>query len=197
MGIGAWWPHHDEGRQLRKDLSPWLAVRLTPEDSPWAFRADGESHRVISGLEVHAVPTGLKFLLPPHMNGDPGKHLVLAPVLTDNQGNGHALAKLHSCRFPLASEELKARAMTAKVQWAPRETNEEADALSNLQFAGSSAECPRRRVDPRHSLAHFRSSSPVERRIRDSGQGRPGTPRSIEEVLEQGETQEARRTSAL
>ena len=81
---------------------------------------------------------GLKFLLPPHMNGDPGKHLVVAP---DNQGNGHALSKLHFCRFPLAavimemSEELTARAMTAEVRWAPRETNEEADALSNLQFA--------------------------------------------------------------
>ena len=80
------------------------------------------------------VTLGLKFLLPPHMNGDPGKHLVVAPVLTDNQGHGHALSKLHSCRFPRAavimemSEELKARAMTAEVRWAPRETNEEADA---------------------------------------------------------------------
>ena len=45
VGTGAWWPYHDEGRQLRKDLSPWLVVRLTPEDSPWAFRTDGDSHR--------------------------------------------------------------------------------------------------------------------------------------------------------
>ena len=147
VGIGAWWPYHDEGEQLRKDLSLWLAVLLTPEDSPWAFRADGESHRVVSGLEAYAVLMGLKFLLPPHMNGNPGKHLVVAPVLTDNQGNGHALSKLHSCRFPLAavimemSEELKAGAMTAEVQWAPRERNQEADALSNLQFAEFSAEC--------------------------------------------------------
>ena len=146
VGIGGWRPYHDEGQQ-RKDLSPWLAVRLTAEDSPWAFRTDGESHRVIFGLEASAVLMGLKFLLPPHVNGDPRKHLVVAPVLTDNQGNCHALSKLHSCRFPLAavimemSEELKARAMTAEVQWAPGETNEEADASSNLQFAGFRVEC--------------------------------------------------------
>ena len=102
---------------------------------------------VISGLEAHAVLMGLKFLLPPHMNGDPRKRLVVAPVLTNNQGNGHSLSKLHFCRLPLAavimemSEVLKARAMTAEVQWAPWETNEEADALSNLQFVGFSAEC--------------------------------------------------------
>ena len=81
-------PYHDEGEQLRKDLSPWLAVRLTPEHSPRAFRTDGESHRVTSGLEACAVLMGLKFLVPPHMNGDSGKHLVVAPVLTDNQENG-------------------------------------------------------------------------------------------------------------
>ena len=39
------------------------------------------------------------------------------------------------------AEELKASAMTAEVQWAPRETNEEADALGDLRFAGFSAEC--------------------------------------------------------
>ena len=110
---------------------------------------------------------GLKFLLSLHMNGDPGKHLVVAPVLTDNQGNGHALSKLHSCRFPLAavimemSEELKARAMTAEVQWAPRETNEEADALSNLQFVGFSAECRVAVSIPDIRWHIFRSSSPA------------------------------------
>ena len=47
---------------------------------------------------------------------------MVALVLTDNQGNGHAFSLLHSCRFPLAaviiemSEELKARAMTAEVR---------------------------------------------------------------------------------
>ena len=56
---------------------------------------------------------------------------------------------------------------------------------------------PCRRVDPWRSLAHFRSSSPVGIRIRDPGQGKPGTARTIEEVLEEGETQEARRTIAL
>ena len=105
--IGAWWPNHDEGRHLWKDLAPWLA--------------DGESHRVISGLEAFALMMGLKFLLPPHMNGDGGKHLVVA-----QPGKRPRAFKADSCRFPPAAvitemaEELKARVMTAEVQWAPR-----------------------------------------------------------------------------
>ena len=183
--IGAWWPNHDEGRHLWKDLAPWLAVRMTPEDSPWAFRADGESHRVISGLEAFALLMGLKFLLPPHMNGDAEKHLVVA-----QPGKRPRAFKADSCRFPGMAEELKARAMTAKVQWAPRETNE-ADALSNLQFAGFSAEC--RVAVPIPDIRWHIFDQALQRSAEFETQARSNRerPRTMEEVLEEEETQEA------
>ena len=71
--------------------------------------------------------------------------VALTQVLTDNRGNGHILSKLGITKFPLSAIvmelafELKQRDVIADVAWTPRESNCEADALSNGDFSTRSS----------------------------------------------------------
>ena len=77
--------------------------------------------------------------------------------VTDNQGNSFALCKLMSSKFPLVvvlaemAAQLKARHLELCLDWAPRDQNEEADALTNLDFSRFD---PQRRV--RIDLGHVK-----------------------------------------
>jgi hypothetical protein len=61
--------------------------------------------------------------------------------VTDNLGNTFVLSKLMSSKFPLIvvlselAAQLKARSMALELDWAPRDQNEEADALTNNDFS--------------------------------------------------------------
>ena len=61
--------------------------------------------------------------------------------VTDNQGNSFAVTKLMSSKFPLVvilaevAAQLRQRSMALSLGWAPREQNEEADALTNGDFS--------------------------------------------------------------
>ena len=61
----------------------------------------------------------------------------MAPTWTDNRGNGSALNKLMTSRYPASavlmemSALLKRSGLQASVQWAPRTANREADRLAN------------------------------------------------------------------
>jgi hypothetical protein len=61
--------------------------------------------------------------------------------LTDNLGNTFAVTKLMSSKLPLVvilaelSAQLRARKMALSVGWTPRDQNEEADALTNGDYA--------------------------------------------------------------
>ena len=63
--------------------------------------------------------------------------VLIVPSITDNRGNGAALNKLMSTRFPSSAvlmelaTFMKYRGMRATVEWAPRECNREADMLAN------------------------------------------------------------------
>ena len=136
VGVGAWLPHVDKDGRPHKDKSAWLSVCITPDNAPWAFEKAGHAFRVIATLEAFAIVLGIKYLVPDVVYGDASSFLTVVPCLTDNQGNGRALTKLFTTRHPLAAvvmelgEELRHRDMIADVSWAPRDTNEEADALS-------------------------------------------------------------------
>ena len=60
---------------------------------------------------------------------------------TDNLGNTFSVAKLMSSKFPAVvilaelAEQLRSRDMERDLAWAPRDQNEEADALTNLHFS--------------------------------------------------------------
>ena len=65
------------------------------------------------------------------------KRVLVAPSVTDKRGNGAALNKLMSTRFPSSAvlmELVKGRGMRTIVEWAPREFNKEVDKLANGDF---------------------------------------------------------------
>ena len=70
--------------------------------------------------------------------------------LTDNLGNTFVLTRLMSSKFPLIvilgelAAQLKSRGMVLDLEWAPRDQNEEADALTNGDFSAFS---PSKRIE--------------------------------------------------
>ena len=82
--------------------SPWFAVRVTSENSPWAFQREGKAYRVI------ATPQALGLLLALLAFG-PKEHVddtcltVQVPPFTDNKGNGYVVNKLMTTKFPLCA----------------------------------------------------------------------------------------------
>ena len=66
---------------------------------------------------------------------------VVLQGITDNLGNTFTVSKLMSSKFPLVvilaevAAQLRARNMVLNLGWVPRDQNEEADALTNGDFA--------------------------------------------------------------
>ena len=103
---------------------------------PWIFEKENRPSLVISTLEAFARLVALKLRFGQDPEPDDTRVLIV-PSITDNRGNGAALNKLMSTRFPSSTvlKELasfmKARGMRAAVECAPRECNREADLLAN------------------------------------------------------------------
>ena len=117
-------------------LSPWFSCELTRTDCPWIFERGDKPSLIISTLEALAVLIGLKLFF-----GDDTKQgwtkVQVVPTWTDSRGNGSALNKLMSTKFPSSavvmelSRYLKRVAAKASPEWVPRSTNYEAVALAN------------------------------------------------------------------
>ena len=112
-----------------------VSLEVTPEVFSWIYERGDKPALLISTLEALAVLMALKLY-----GNDPGKNVTsvtLVPTFTDNRGNGSALNKLMSTRYPASallmelSTFLKHRKLKALVEWTPRESNREADALAN------------------------------------------------------------------
>ena len=91
---------------------------------------------VISTLEAFAMLVALKLRF--GQDPDPeDTRVMIFPSIIGNRGNGAALNKLMSKRFPSSAvlmelaSYMKAMGMRAIVEWAPRECNREADLLAN------------------------------------------------------------------
>ena len=67
------------------------------------------------------------------------------PAITDNLGNTHTVQSFLTSKFPLSllvmelSCQLGMHRLELDLSWAPRDQNEEADALTNEDFEGFSA----------------------------------------------------------
>ena len=68
---------------------------------------------------------------------EPRTKVQVAPTWTDNRGNGSALNKLMTSKYPASavlmemSAQMKQRGLQASIQWTPRAANREADRLAN------------------------------------------------------------------
>ena len=108
----------------------------TREGFPWIFEKRNRPSLVISTLEAFAMLVALKLRFGRDPDPDDTRVLIV-PSISDNRGNGAALNKLMSTRFPSSAvlmelaSFMKARRMRAVVEWASRECNREADLLAN------------------------------------------------------------------
>ena len=140
--LGGWLPIRDERGKIDKGRSPWFVVKLDEETAPWAYCRSGEPYRTIAALEAMATLVAIVSFAP--WFPQRAETHVTITSLTDNQGNSHALTHLSSTRFPLCvvamelSAQMDRLGLRLDVRWAPREWNQEADALSNGKTDGYS-----------------------------------------------------------
>ena len=147
-GLGGWLPVLDENGAPDPWSSPWFSIEVTEEEWPWVYEKRGRPALIISTLEALAVLISLRLFF----GGTASQHrskIMVAPTWTDNRGNGSALNKLMSTKFPASAVLMELATYTKKmgmkvlVEWTPRAGNRDADALAN---GDSSLFDPRRRV---------------------------------------------------
>ena len=135
-GIGGWLTTLRADGTIDTMASPWFSLEIREEDFPWIFEKSCKPALVISTLEALAVLVALKVFV---CKG-PREHrtrVQVLPTWTDNRGNGSALNKLMTTKFPSSALMMelavfmKKESIKASVQWAPRTANKEADALAN------------------------------------------------------------------
>ena len=117
----------------------WFYIELTREEAPWVFSKENDPGRVIAALEL--LGTLLSIILFDIKATSLLQGGCSVTGLTDNQGNGYAVAKGMSTKFPLApllielSEQLRARSLDLRLNWVRRDSNTEADAITNQDFS--------------------------------------------------------------
>jgi len=143
--IGGWLPRRDKTGSIDLASSPWFFVELNDEVAPWAYEKDRQPFRVVASLEALAVLVAVLTLTEPAA-GSSRRGTVMLPLMTDNRGNSFALTRLMSTKYPLCllvmelAVALEDRGLALTAEWAPREWNAEADALTNSRFEGFSPE---------------------------------------------------------
>ena len=139
IGIGGWLPRRNRDGAISTEESPWFAIELNRATAPWAYHK-GQPFRAIAALEALGALIGLVAFkdLYPHN----AEATIIVPAIGDNRGNRYAISRLQTTKFPLCcitmelACQLESRGARLAMDWAPRELNEEADRLSNLDFTG-------------------------------------------------------------
>ena len=140
-GIGGLEPRLNEHGVPDKSKSRWFALENTKEKWPWIYEKGDKPSLVIATLEALAVLVSLKAF---HGNqpGEGRTKVQVLPTWTDNRGNGAALNKLMTIRYPASalimemSAYFKRMRIRALVEWTPRTANRESDALANGDVSG-------------------------------------------------------------
>ena len=136
VAIGGWL---SKGASTTR-AAPWFSVSLNRRNAPWAFMK-GETFRVIASLELLGALVGLMVLLP-LVDAGPGEASALLGLScgTDNLGNTFLLDRMLTTKYPLGvilmelAHQCRVRRVALRASWLPRLQNEEADALTNLDF---------------------------------------------------------------
>ena len=134
VSIGGW--ESRDGRSPRS--ARWYAIVLDRRNAPWAF-SRGEPFRNIAALEMFATLVSIMAFADQWPAA--GRGALRLSGITDNAGNTSVLSRLTTSKFPLVvilaevAAQMKKRHMEMDLLWAPRNQNEEADALTNGEFA--------------------------------------------------------------
>ena len=100
-GIGGWFPHVDQSGKVNIKASRWFSHEITRDEWPWVFEKSPKPALVISTLEALAVLVALKVYYGQELRTDRNS-IRIVPTTTDNRGNGAALNKLMTTRYPAA-----------------------------------------------------------------------------------------------
>ena len=141
--IGGWEVTDAEGTVHTPATARWFGGEITVQDAPWVWARKGDAQRVIAALELLASILAIMLFDP-----DNRRSTVCACSITgstDNKGNSYIVKKMLSTKFSITpllielSEQLRMRKAELHLKWIPREDNQEADDLSNLNFKDFSA----------------------------------------------------------
>ncbi|CAJ1331623.1 unnamed protein product, partial [Effrenium voratum] len=116
----------------------WFSLKLTRKTAPWAY-VKGEPFRVIASLKLIATTIAVCIFGPGSQWRDSVGELVVQGF-TDSLVNTHVIDHYMSTAFPLSvvlmelAVQLGELGTTLQLGWTPREQNEEADTLTNLDF---------------------------------------------------------------
>ena len=140
-GIGGWEPRLNAQGVPDKSKSRWFTLEITKEKWPWIYEKGDKPSLVIATLEALAVLVSLKAFYGNNPS-EGGTKVQVMPTRTDNRGNGAALNKLMTTRYPASALIMEMSAyftrmhIKALVNWTPRTANREADALANGNTSG-------------------------------------------------------------
>ncbi len=157
VGVGGWLPARSPAGNIVKAASKWFAVSLNRDNAPWAFAKSGEPYRAIAALEAYGALLSL-IAFAPLLPADSKARLRL-PGFTDNASNTFSLARLMTTKYPLLivimeiAIQSEARNLVLDLEWVPRDSNEEADALSRGDTTG---------FDPAHRVTLDLENLPLQ-----------------------------------
>ena len=121
--------------------APWFSLSLGVCDTPWLFREDGESSWASTSAELLASLVALKVLpLNSVMSGAMSSHLLHCGGGTDNKAAGSLSVRKLSTKLPVMVvlmeylSQCESMNIRCKLNWRPRDTDVEADDLTNERF---------------------------------------------------------------
>ena len=136
--LGGWDLTH--GSETRG--APWFSLRLEPSDTPWLFKEDGSSQWASTAAEFLGTMAALKAFGWLEARSQMREWTTLIYAGTDNRANPQAIRKGGSGSWPLMglmmqmSDSLIDIGGKLRLEWRPREENQEADNLTNEIFDG-------------------------------------------------------------
>lgn len=120
--------------------APWFSITLGPQHIPWAFRPEKGSSWASTSLELLATLVAVVLFIAPSSECNHRRLTLAFTGGTDNRSNESLARKRSSTKFPLmfvvmqVSHTLSKLGAVMKLNWRPREQNQEADDLTNDKF---------------------------------------------------------------
>ena len=137
--LGGW----ELGSSANPKQARWFAYEVQREDAPWLFETEHLPSRS-TVAELMASLIALEVF--GHLSGKERPRQLVVEAGTDNLATEHLSRKGSSNKFPLAYVQIQLGlrcylcGVVFKLRWRPRETNVEADDLTNLVFKRFSQE---------------------------------------------------------
>ena len=121
--------------------APWFSLSLSAKEVPWLFREDGETSWASTSAELLASLVAIKVLpFEKFKSGLHGAHILHCGGGTDNKAAGSLASRKLSTKLPVMIvlmeylSQCESMNIRCQLNWRPRDTNVEADDLTNEKF---------------------------------------------------------------